>query len=274
MALHQQIQAALAKRVFSSPSPPDSWPGYAGYTRRAEDNFVTGLDLRSIKKDLNRGQGSELKAAKNRPPKFHAAHSSSALIINTLGVFRDCTTGLQLAGTTAFDTLEFEYPCPTGAGRGVANLDVIAQSEECVVGIESKLCEILQPKPAHFSSKYDPVVTSLADDCWAAFFHDMKRNPLVYRHVDGAQLVKHYLGLRNTFNRKRAKLVYLFWEPENATRHEKYRLHATEINGLTERLALSSIPLVPMRYSELWASIEQDKPNHVKLLRQRYSLVV
>jgi hypothetical protein len=229
-ALSRCIEAELAVRLFAGSSPPAAWPGYPAYAQSPESVLVPGLDLRAFRTDLDRGQGGELQSEGGKPPKFHAAHSSSALAVNTFGVFRQSTAGLELAGESVFTSLEFEYPCPTGAGRGVANLDVVAQAKNCVVGVESKLREFLRSKPAQFSPKYDRVIESLADRSWTAFFQDLKRKPTALRHIDAAQLVKHYLGLRNTFKNQRTVLLYLFWEPTNATRHEAYRVHAAEVN--------------------------------------------
>ncbi len=38
----------------------------------------------------------------------------------------------------------------------------------------------------------------------------------LYRHLDAAQLIKHYLGLPNTFPGRDVTLLYLFWEPADA----------------------------------------------------------
>lgn len=273
-ALLQRIQAELATRLFADSSPQAAWPGYPAYTQFPESVLVSGLDLRAFRADLERGQGGELVPVNGKPPKFHAAHSSSALAVNTFGIFRRSAKGLELVGEQAFSSLEFEYPCPTGAGRGVANLDVLVRSRNCVVGVESKLCEFLRPKHAQFSPKYDYVVQSLADRSWTAFFQDLKRKPNAFLHVDAAQLVKHYLGLRNTFRKQKTALIYLFWEPTNATRYDAYRVHAAEAAAVSERLAGSSTPVVSMRYSEIWASMAPSHPHHVAHLQRRYSFAV
>lgn len=274
ITLARHIEAELRARLFAGSSPPAAWPGNPAYTQRPESILVPGLDLRTFRADLERGQGGELEASDRRPPKFHAAHSSSALAVNTFGVFRRSPESLTLAGEGGFSSLEFEYPCPTGAGRGVANLDVLAQTDRCVVAVESKLCEFLRQKPAQFSPKYDRIVQASADRSWAVLFEDLKRKPDEYRHVDAAQLVKHYLGLRNKFANQKTVLVYLFWEPTNATRYDTYRVHAEEAAGVTERLAGSNVPVVAMRYSELWTSMARCQPRHVERLLSRYSFAV
>lgn len=274
IALSRRIEAELRARLFAGSSPPAAWPGYPAYTQLPEGVLVPGLDLCSFKADLERGQGGELDVRNGKPPKFHAAHSSSALAVNTFGVFRRSPSSLTLAGQGGFASLEFEYPCPTGAGRGVANLDVLAQADSGVVGVESKLCEFLRQKPAQFSPKYDRIVQATADRYWAALFEDLRRTPEEFRHVDAAQLVKHYLGLRNTFKGQQTTLVYLFWEPTNATRYDPYRVHAEEAAAVTERLAGSNTPVVAMRYSELWSSMVPTQRRHVERLESRYSFAV
>ena len=67
---------------------------------------------------------------------------------------------------SGFQSLQFEFQCPTGAGVGKANLDALISSSDGTVAIESKLTEILNAKAAKFSFKYDRVVEEVADRPW------------------------------------------------------------------------------------------------------------
>jgi hypothetical protein len=269
----RRVQAKLAARVFAG-SSVEAWPGYPTYVKRPESILVPGLNLSDFKADLERGQGNELRSINGKPPKFHAVHSSSALAVNTLGVFRRSPRTLALADRTAFTSLEFEYPCPTGAGQGIANLDALAQTAGGTDAVESKLCEFLRSTVASFSPKYDAVVASVADSAWAVFFEELKQKPRLFRYLDAAQLVKHYLGLRSTFPKGDLRLVYLFWEPTNATRYDAYRVHAEEVVAVATRFARSNMSVVPLRYAELWAAMGNSHPTHVGHLQRRYSFAV
>ena len=273
-SLKRRVEEALAKRLFRQDLPPPQWPKRPSYTLRAEDILVSGVDLEEIRPDLTRGGGSELNARKGQPPKFHAAHSSSALAVNTLGPYRKNPTALVFAGRSRFTLLEFEYPCPTGAGRGTANLDVLLKGDGVILGVESKLTESLSRKRARFSKKYERVVNEVADKSWRAVYEALVSKPNLYEHLDAAQLIKHYLGLRRRFRVGRVALVYLFWEPLNATAFEVYQKHAGEVAGLERRLRGSEIPLLSLRYSELWQELSQGNPAHVTRLRERYAFPI
>jgi len=47
-----------------------------------------------------------------------------------------------------------------------------------------------------------------------------------HQHLDVAQLIKHYLGIRKRYGHKDTKvLLYLYWEPENASALAEFGRH-------------------------------------------------
>lgn len=272
--LKSKIQKALAERLFKQNPSPKAHSNNRSYVENPQDVLVEGVELSTIRPDFGKGAGGELEPQKKRPPKFHAAHSSSALAANTFGPYRNDPKGLTLLGHGGFRKLKFEYQCPTGAGRGIANLDVLLKGDDAILGVESKLVEILSKKTASFSKKYHKVFDEEKDAAWMAVFKALDKKPNLYEHLDAAQLVKHYLGLRQKFSEKKLSLVYLYWVPLNAKCLSIYQKHAGEIKDLKERLSGTDTPLLAISYPELWDEMASSNPDHVARLRARYEFSV
>jgi len=272
--LKSKIQKALAERLFKQNPSPKVHSSYRSYVEKPQDVLVEGVELSTIRPDFDKGAGGELKPNKKSPPKFHAAHSSSALAANTFGIYKTDSKRLTVCGRSGFTNLQFEFQCPTGAGRGIANLDVLLQGNNIFLGVESKLIEPLTKKMADFSDKYHSVIESVADPSWRSVYNILKKQQDNYTHLDAAQLVKHYLGLRQTPNEKSVILVYLYWEPMNAKDISIYQKHTEEIKDLKERLSGADTPLLSISYPELWREMEASNPDHVARLRARYEFEV
>ncbi len=151
---------------------------------------------------------------------------------------------------------------------------MLLKGDDVVLGIESKLLEPLSKKNAGFSDKYESVVTNHADPAWKSVYNALRKQKQLYVHLDAAQLVKHYLGLRQTFNEKTVILVYLYWEPLNAKDILSYQKHTAEIKDLKEGLSGADIPLLAISYPALWKEMEVSNPEHVARLRARYEFSV
>ena len=147
--LRRKIQKTLADRLFKENQSAKKY-SYANYVLHPEEVLVPEVEFQPIREDLEKGGGGELEDQDDRPPKFHAAHSSSALAANTFGPYRNSPEGLTVAGHTGFRKLKFEYQCETGAGRGIANLDVLLKGDDVILGVESKLVETLSKKRQAF----------------------------------------------------------------------------------------------------------------------------
>lgn len=246
-----------------SPSPPDS----RGYAASPQLNLVPGVRLENLAADFAQGSGNELAG------KFLAPHSSSALAANVFGPWRSNPRALRLFGETGFDFLRFEMQCPTGLGGIPPNLDLLAENSNLVVGVESKFLEILSQKRPKFSSSYSRENLPLMEECWTRLMDDLKHGP--EQCLDAAQLVRHYLGLRNRPGclGKRVVLLYVFWEPENWADLPEYRRHRAELAAFSERVRDSAVEFAWISYPELWRAWESIgfAPAHVRELRKRYS---
>lgn len=245
-------------------------PDENGYVSRAELNLIPGVRLDDIRADLEQGSGNELEG------KFRAAYSSSALAVNTFGPWRAAPNGLDLLGKSNFDFLQFEGQCPSGLGGIPPNLDLLVTGPDLAIGIESKFLEFLALKQPKFASSYKRENLPQMEACWAQWLDELKAGPKQY--LDAAQLVRHYLGLRNQpeFKGKKIVLLYLFWEPENWRDFAEYRQHREEIALFQDKVKDSEVAFEWLTYPQLWNQWESKGlfPDHVREIRKRYLLSI
>lgn len=237
-----------------------------GYAPRWEDNVLPGLPLAEIRADLEAGAGRELDG------KLCAAHSSTALVVNTFGPFRMMPAGLCLSGAAGFSAIRFEAQFPTGLGGTPPHLDLVAEGDTVVV-VESKCTEWMSNKPASFSPSYDRLRNSFGDSPWYQEMLRLRAEPRRYHYLDAAQLVKHAFGLMNRYGRRPVRLVYLYWEPLDAIGWAECLDHRREADALAAAVRNSQIQLQPMSYHELWEDWGRGTPPpHLGYLRRRYAL--
>jgi hypothetical protein len=247
-----------------------------GYASTVNDNLIEGVGLRDFETDLQQGDGNELKE------KFRAAHSSSALVINTFAPFKANPHALQLVGRDGFAPLAFERKCPHGipGRRTQPNLDALAEDLTGIVAVESKCLEYLSSHAAKFAPAYESEIKD--ERCQSGWFREMQRlrkSPRAYRWLDAAQLIKHAFGLAYTFPNRPVTLLYLFWEPSNPDAFPIFDEHRREIARFAEAIAGDGPKFVSMSYPELWQGWQEaTQPEwlkvHVSRLRTRYAVAV
>jgi hypothetical protein len=241
-----------------------------GYLANPEMNLLPGVTPKMIKDDYLKGSGHEWKS------KFRAIHSSAALAANTFGRWKTEPALLTLGGHTGFDKLEFEAQCPTGLGGTPPNLDVLLKSTNTVIGIESKLLEPLTPTTPKFSASYSKDRLPLCDDIWWNLLEQVRQSPAT--HLDAAQLIKHYLGLRKkSSDYKNVLLVYLFWKPLNADKIDVYARHAEALETFRRAVQHSkTMRFISLDYLQLWDAWEKDRnmAEHARLLKDRYCVEI
>lgn len=188
----------------------DRHPDNKGYFGTVTENLFQPLH-RLTEAEFLDGDGSELKDGRSRPAKMRALSSSSALAVNFFDAWRTSeedtlAAALELPGRVS--NLAFEYK-PRGypVRPRSPNLDLLLRLENGdTVGVESKFSEPFRSDDGHgvLSNRYFPVGTHLwevADLQGAQTLAESLRPQWV--HLDGAQLLKHMLGLA--------------WESENPT---------------------------------------------------------
>ena len=223
---------------------------HEGYTKFPEQNLIPGVEKNDFWTDLGAGAGNELVDGKRDPAKFCAAFSSSALAVNAFGPFRHRPNHLELLGHSGFADTQFEKPLPTGLRGTDPHLDFFAVDAAAIVCVESKFLEILWPKEAKFADSYVAAIESLAEPGWKGAYKELKRESRLFKYLDAAQLVKHYLGMRNTLGSVKAEqaLLYVYWEPANASDIEEYRRHREEVARFTDAVRNSQIRFVARSY--------------------------
>ena len=202
-------------------------------------------------------------------------------MVNTFGPFRRSPENLTLAGYSDFRKSQFERKCPTGL-RGIPpNLDFLAAGPNTVVAVESKFLETLRPKKALFRESYNPLIQAQAEPAWETTYRALLDDPTKCDYLDAAQLVKHYLGIRNTFKDCGVPqvLLYLCWEPTNAEDIPEFEQHRYEVALLSREVEESEIRFVGLSYPQLWqdwstTSGWRGMLAHVHSLRRRYAISI
>jgi hypothetical protein len=145
-----------------------------------------------------------------------------------------------------------------------------------VLGIESKCTEPFARHAAEFSAAYDELAEQRLGKRWLAEYRRLRADPLLYRHLDAAQLVRHALGLATCFGDRRITLLYLYWEPENASALPSVHVHRAEVAEFAKRLGGEELSFRAMSYPALWAEWEAmpKLAEHVAALRARYSVAI
>ena len=219
-----------------------------GYVDWPQGNLIPGVRLDQFEADLRRGDGNELRM------KFCAVHSSAALAVNCFAPFKDRPGDITILDHRGAVNIEFEKPLKIFPERRPANLDVWIDKGDSAIAIESKLLEYLHPKAPEFAPAYDCLAPPMSDSSWWAAFMDAKKG--TPRHLDRAQLLKHYFGLRHLQQSqatpKKLTLLYLFWEPLNWPDVAECLQHREEVNEFAEKVAGASIPFRWMTYPQLW----------------------
>lgn len=263
-----KLKAALS-RSFSGAKDA------TGYVDWPEGNLVSGVRLDQFESDLRQGDGSELRM------KFCAVHSSAALAVNCFAQFKDRPKDLFLLGQHGAMGIQFEKQMEIIPGRRPSNLDVWVDRGPSAVAIESKLLEYFEPKKPEFAEAYKTMET-VAEPCWWSVCKNAWNGDAL--HLDTAQLVKHYFGLRQFQKRCQHAaiqppglvLLYLFWEPTNWQDIAECTQHRNEVEKLAEQVAGSSIAFRWMTYPALWRewmAIPQ-LAEHAGNLKTRYEICI
>jgi hypothetical protein len=243
-----------------------------GYVTAPEGNLIHGVELRHFAEDLSRGDGQELRS------KFLAVHSSCALAVNTFAVFKDRPGDLVIDGRQGAERVTFEKTLRIFPNRRPANLDVWIDFPDTAVAVESKLLEYFGPKPAVFAPAYDQLAPQLSDRPWWIAFQAAKGGPR--QHLDRAQLLKHYFGIRRLQESGTAParliLLYLFWEPMNAADISECRRHREEIDKFATCVADASVEFRWMTYPDLWREWSEvpSLREHARRLHDRYAVAI
>jgi restriction endonuclease-like protein len=278
--------AALAEALRRA--RPDADVDGNARTDTPEQNLLPSLAAGARQRalaDVGRGDGRELAETPRglRPP-FHSAHSSAALAVNAFAAWLGWEPELRVAGQGGFGELRFERQLRIFRGGRAPNLDVVLEGDDRLVGIESKCTEYLGGHRVEFSDAYERPTAfgGFADPAWTDEYRALRSAGMTrYRHLDAAQLLKHYLGLKKRAGKggKRPALVYLYWEPRNPEADPAYGIHRDEVELFAERVAGGDCEFHGLSYTTLWREWEGREglpwlAKHLADLRARYDVDV
>lgn len=285
MDLRNRAELAAAQRLDAIRDGARFDAPRTGYLYDWHDNLLEGVEPEFFERDLLEGSGSKLADLPGRPAKFKAAFSSSALVVNTFAPFRRDPGRFSIGGMDDFTECRFEYACPNGLQGSHPHFDFFAGSPAAAVAVESRFLELLQPAYAEFSRQYllpfegSASAPPVVETPWANAFRALCNDPQTYRHLDAAQLVKHYLGLRHSFPERQRALVYLYWEPTNARDHLVYGNHRKEVADFAHRVRGCATRFIALSHADLWRDWEQraawpGMAEHIARLRNRYDFAI
>lgn len=248
---------------------------YESYAASVEANLLDGVPFADIRKAFDDGKGQELHGDGQHPPKMAAVYSSSALVVNTFGPWHRDISELVIHGHGSFKTMSFEAQVPHGLNGTAPHLDLRLDADDRVLAIESKCLEYLRPKRAVFAPVYDSIVDHRAQSPWYRHIAVLRNNDQLYRYLDAAQLIKHYLGLSHGEPSRSLTLLYLFWEPRNWQDFDACKQHRAEIHAFGEVVAGDRVRFEACSYGQLWEKWAQKQtpkwlPGHVERLSARY----
>ena len=255
------------------------------HTRRFADNLVASLtqhQIATVREQLDGGAGGELKPTGSGKRRAHAPYSSAALAANTFGRWLGAEQHLHVAGLHGFDqSLRLEHKLQIAHGGGVANLDCALQSPTLLVGVESKLTEMLQEhEPVPWRDPYRSAdMSGLLDGGWSSAFRASLDDDWTPRYLGLEQLIKHALALNSHKGDRAAHLVYLYWEPANAPDLPEVTAHRSELSRLVELVNGATPEFHPLRYSNLldeWLRLGEPDwiVGHTDELRARYDVTI
>ena len=282
-ATYRLAEQALARRVRKLHGDVLDASGRAQTLTPLLVPTITQADLVVALMDFVAGDGRELAWEGTRPPKLHSAHSSAGLALNTFARWRLQPGSLFIERESRFATLRFEEKLPVfDSALGAPNLDLALRREsQGIFAIESKLTEFLRPKTAQFAERYKAVVAGLASPGWLVRYEELRANTERFSFLDGAQLIKHYLGIKRAVFRDGgsaplATLSYLYWEPADADLWPEFSAHRAEVAAFADGLNDQQVHFVAICYRDLWDSWHRadDGPlrRHVEALRARYDV--
>lgn len=264
--LQQQLAWAAARRVAVDAK---------GYTNSLDDNLFQPLGV-ATRADFAAGSGDEL-GSPEKKGKMCALHSSSALACNVFDYWRTrhlsaLSRALDL-GVTA-KTMRFEAKFPTGLEGVPPNLDLAFDAEGVKVGVECKFTEPFgsSKPPQPFKSKYFPPERKLWGEAGLpacqALAEGLQKGAPQFKHLNGAQLLKHLLGL-SRLGAGKFRLIYLWYAwagPESDAHASEVAAFAAAIDKTIQFRALTFQAL----FDALSSNFKVDDSSYAAYLRERY----
>lgn len=246
-----------------------------------EPQFLSGVPIDHVLDRMAKAGGNEVESGKLASPE-----SSAALAVNTFGWFVGRPGMLP-----PFPGLDLDYPAiavdveycarfPWSGGRHPW-LDAIAETADCLIGVESKRFEPYRDrKTVSLSDAYDRPVWGENMRPFEAMRDRLRSGDERFDFLDAAQLVKHAFGLVTDAGRKRksAVLVYLFAEPNELKGRrlalDSFDQHRREIARFADAVAGAEVRFHALSYRDwlsTWVTMSPEIAAHSAAVIERFN---
>jgi hypothetical protein len=253
------------------------------YTTKITDNLFLPLNEKS-RKELEGGDGCELKISAGQQAKIQALHSSSALGINLFDYWRETSDfsllfsacGLSRAGSQLSGEIKFEQKFKIDDRfKYSPNLDVVFfpsnPNKSKVFAIECKFTEAYSSRRhGGLDQKYftnDSVWENLSATKHLA--QEISPDDSRFGYLHAAQLVKHILGLNRQLGHSRYRLLYLWYDALGESGFK----HRQEVEEFSNIICSDGVLFHSTTYQELIVCLAQYRKQHkkyVSYLTDRY----
>lgn len=148
--------------------------------------------------------------------------------------------------------------------------------DDILIAIESKFLEPLSYKKPTFSNAYHKITDHRKNTKWFKAIEEICNNKISFKYLDAAQLIKHFFGLCYKQKQKAVKLIYIYWEPINASELPQFVEHRAEIERFSNLVSVDSLlSFNSISYNELWNQwnenlIDPNMKQHISELKNRY----
>lgn len=241
-----------------------------GYVFDLNDNLFQPLSPQSLD-EFGAGVGSELDT------KMKALHSSSALAANFFEYwrFRDLGIVAEAMGFPSADySLNFEkvHEKPEGLGGIPPHLDLELNAEGVMpIAVEAKFTEPYSGKSpllkkAYIAERVIDKIWGRLEKCRELAEHFTEEVP--FQYLDAPQLLKHIVGLRNSYGEGNFVLAYL-WYDTYTGESEK---HVAEIDDFANAIC-SDVEFKQVTYQEVFDRIgnkEDGEKSYLTYMLSRY----
>lgn len=243
-----------------------------------DDPALADGRIREPKRLLIKGVAERVWPVALERVRLDTPHSSMALVINSFVPWQKDVGSLPLGGKRGFSAIQFNVRCPTGLRGTPPHLDLMALRDDHVVGGTVRTIEYLKRKKSSISTTYDRTLSETGGmEPWRAHLESWRAGRVTYDHVDLAALAKYATALGRTFPDRSSTLIYLYWEPLDATSYDEFQHHRDELASLAAAVEQARVDIVTQSFDALWRSwLDQDGPDwlpaHVERLRSRYAV--
>ncbi len=256
--------------------------GRRAYTTKLRENLFQPLTSLA-RKDIEGGDGGELKGTETRPAKIQALHSSSALGINLFDYWRNSTDlsiitsscGISKKGRVFSGDIRFEQKLPIDERFAFApNIDVVILPQSGAFWCYAIECKFTEPYYSRGHGGLDPKYFD-NENVWKGLITLRQLADVIspdderFQFLHAAQLIKHILGLNSKYGKSSYRLLYLYYDALG----EPGFSHRKEVDEFTRIARSDGVAFHHTTYQELitrLAKYRDQHPEYVRYLTERY----